>query len=81
MSNHERVYEGTLHWPLYYQLGGYTCRAPMNKPLPPWGLSEDDDQLPADKCGASFGLSDFTTLGDLRDAIEEHMREGHGEQV
>jgi hypothetical protein len=81
MSNHERVYEGTLHWPLYLQLGGYTCRAPAGESLPPWGLSEEDDPLPANHCGASFSGSDFTTLAELRNAVEKHMRTAHGEEV
>jgi hypothetical protein len=79
MSIHERVYEGTLHWPLYLQQGGYTCRAPAGKS--PWGLPEEDEPLPADKCGTVLGGSDFTTLGKLLEAVEEHMREAHGEQV
>ena len=83
MSNHERVYEGTLNWPLYMQQGGYTCRAPVSKRLPPWGLSEDDEQFPPDKCGAFFGPEggDLTTIAGLIEAIEKHMREAHGEQV
>lgn len=81
MSNHQRVYEGTLHWPLYMQSCGYTCRAPVNKPLPPWGLSDEDDQLPADKCGTCISSSDFTTPGELLEAVEKHMREEHGEHV
>lgn len=81
MSNHERVYEGTLHWPLYHQLGGYTCRAPMNEPLPPWGLSDDDPKLPRNMCGALLSGSDFTTLDEIKDKIEEHMRTAHREEV
>jgi hypothetical protein len=77
VSNHERIYEGTLNWPLYLQLGGYTCRAPVGKPLPPWGLTGEDGPLPADKCGFSFSLSDFITLGELVEAVEAHIARHH----
>ena len=81
MSIHERVYEGTLAWPLALDRFGITCRAPAGKSLPPWGLSEEDPEVPEDCCAANFIGSSYLTLGEIREAIEEHMREAHGEQV
>lgn len=77
MSNHERVYEGTLNWPL--AVGPVLCAAPAGEGLPPWGLS-DEDPLPENPCGAVIEPEE-PTLAGLRDAIEEHMRKAHGEQV
>jgi hypothetical protein len=84
MSNHESVYEGTLHWPVRITLHGITCRAPAGESLPPWGLSEEDPP-PANPCdqvlvstGSVFLPGRDTDLGDIRDAIEKHANESHG---
>ncbi len=77
MSNHERVYEGTLHWPLRMNQHGLTCGAPANVSLPPWGLSEDDPP-PRDPCAMTILGRDELTLDDIKDAVEEHMRQSHG---
>lgn len=81
MSMHERIYEGTLAWPLMMSHAGITCRAPANETLPPWGLSEEDPEVPDNMCGGLIIGQDYLTLDDIKDAIEEHMRHGHGEQV
>jgi hypothetical protein len=81
VSNHESVYEGVLNWPLQMGYAGITCRAPAGQSLPPWGLSDDGPDLPENPCGGYILGQDYLTLGDLRDAIEAHMRDAHGEQV
>lgn len=82
MSNHERIYEGILNWPLSGGPQGATvCGAPPGKSLPPWGLGPDDD-LPAHPCGVLLALPGaLKTPHGLLDAVQEHMRESHGEQV
>jgi len=82
MSNSERVYEGTLNWPLSTLPDAITCRAPAGESLPPWGLVEDEPP-PESPCGQVIFPSgpDPRTLAGIRDAIERHMREAHGEEV
>lgn len=80
MSNHERVYEGTLNWPMMMNQHGLTCRAPMGQPLPPWGLPEDEPP-PQNPCAATIIGQDYLTLDEIKGAIEGHMRTGHGEEV
>jgi hypothetical protein len=81
MSNHERVYEGTLYWPLMMNQHGLICRCPQGESLPPWGLTEDDPKLPENPCAMTIIGQDYLTLDDIKEAVEQHMREAHGEKV
>jgi len=84
MSNHERVYDGTLHWPMALAPAGLICAAPAGERLPPWGLDEEGE-IPEHPCEAVIaapkGPGVILELDDIKDAIEAHMREAHGEDV
>lgn len=75
---HQRVYEGTLHWPLNIRA---TCEASKTEPPYPGAPPEGPA---ADPCGHRLSLDadgEPVTIADLISVLEGHMRDEHGEQV
>ncbi len=79
MSMHERIYEGTLYWPLAEdEHGRVTCGADKDV-LPYPGGGYGDDQVLSNPCRMLLNAGDSPR--QLLDHLEQHMRFFHGERV
>lgn len=82
MSIHERIYEGTLNWPVKITPQGILCLAGKDEQYP---AHEDDEQASAaELCGAVVIPADPGKTLDSRrvlDAVERHMFDDHHHEV